>query len=300
MKYKILTLIILTILLISCQKEDNQDTVIGENQIHDELTTSVVTEQQIPWGIQRVGHIPYIGTNKVWLVDAGVDGNHPDLNINRRLSKSFVDDFPLVDNIGHGTQIAGVVGAIDNNFGVVGVAAGVEIVSVKVFGASVVTRPNKRPVPSGVSYACRRASKGDVIVISFAVGSSMGLDDIITKAANRGIYFCIASGQSNAPTWQSSPQRVSHPNVFVVSGFRFGDYIMNNCNYGSNIIYSQPSVGILTTHTGGGYRTVTGTSYAAPHLAGVLLTTNFAPVNGGTVVGSDIQDGILDIIATIK
>ena len=87
-----------------------------------------------PWGVARVGG--YVdctyGCGTAWIIDSGIDLDHPDLNIDVERSASFVKGKPSADDEnGHGTHMAGTVAAIDNEFGVVGVAAGAEVVSVR-------------------------------------------------------------------------------------------------------------------------------------------------------------------------
>ncbi len=75
----------------------------------------------------------YTGTKKAWIIDTGIDLDHPDLNVDAAIGKTFVTrtTTPEDDN-GHGTHCAGIVAAIDNTVGVVGVAAGANVVPVKV------------------------------------------------------------------------------------------------------------------------------------------------------------------------
>ncbi|MBT8296083.1 MAG: S8 family serine peptidase, partial [Gramella sp.] len=94
--------------------------------------------QETPYGITRVGGaVDYsAGPNVAWILDTGIDLDHEDLNVN--VTKGFnaftsgKDGRSLDDGNGHGTHVAGTIGALDNNVGVVGVAAGAKVVPVKV------------------------------------------------------------------------------------------------------------------------------------------------------------------------
>ena len=92
--------------------------------------------QVTPWGIKRVGGSSDMSgsSNVVYILDSGVDKDHPDLNVDKKLSRNFTtnraNDFE--DDFGHGTHVAGIIGAKDNTIGVVGVAAGIPIVAIKV------------------------------------------------------------------------------------------------------------------------------------------------------------------------
>ncbi|MFO7723480.1 MAG: S8 family serine peptidase, partial [Bacteroidales bacterium] len=91
--------------------------------------------QSVPWGITRVGSptASYSGTRKAWIIDTGVDLTHPDLNVNTTLAVNYVvGTTSAADQNGHGTHVAGTIGAINNSIGVVGVAPGVEVVPVRV------------------------------------------------------------------------------------------------------------------------------------------------------------------------
>ncbi|MFO7615914.1 MAG: S8 family serine peptidase, partial [Bacteroidales bacterium] len=90
--------------------------------------------ESTPWGITRVGGgDTYTGTAKAWVIDTGIDLDHPDLNVHQTLGKSFVSRVtsPNDDN-GHGSHCAGIIAAKKNTVGVVGVAAGATVVPVKV------------------------------------------------------------------------------------------------------------------------------------------------------------------------
>ena len=91
-------------------------------------------DEVIPPGIIKVGGgSTYGGVHKVWIIDTGIDLTHPDLNVDEASGKTFVPrtTTPNDDN-GHGTHCAGIIAAIDNEIGVVGVAAGATVVPVKV------------------------------------------------------------------------------------------------------------------------------------------------------------------------
>lgn len=98
----------------------------------------IASTQSIPWGIKRVGGpFEYRGRHSVFMVDTGIDLDHPDLNVDIKKGfdpyQSDKKDWNLDDEHGHGTHVAGTVGALDNHFGVVGVAAGVPVVPIKIF-----------------------------------------------------------------------------------------------------------------------------------------------------------------------
>ena len=88
------------------------------------------TPQQIPWGIARVGGAVSGAGSSAWVIDTGIDLDHPDLNVDVQRSANFVfkgKNSPN-DGHGHGTHVSGTIGAIDNGCDVVGVAAGANLI----------------------------------------------------------------------------------------------------------------------------------------------------------------------------
>src|SRR5690606_27835123 len=87
----------------------------------------------VPWNVAMVGYGD--GTGKaVWIIDSGIDTDHPDLNVDILRSKSFVSGITSVeDGYGHGTSVAGVIAAKNNGSGLIGVASGATIISLRVF-----------------------------------------------------------------------------------------------------------------------------------------------------------------------
>ncbi len=104
-----------------------QDRIITMDQGCYEL----VSPSTVQWGVRRTGSDDGTG-KRVWIIDTGVDIDHPDLDVDTVLSKSFVrNETSVEDNNGHGTHVAGIIGALNNSFGVVGVAAGTKIIALK-------------------------------------------------------------------------------------------------------------------------------------------------------------------------
>lgn len=92
----------------------------------------ISSNQVIPWGVVRVKG-PYNATGKTaWIMDSGIDLDHPDLNVDLSKSISFIDGEGADDLNGHGTAVAGVLAAIDNDINVAGVAANASVVAIKV------------------------------------------------------------------------------------------------------------------------------------------------------------------------
>ncbi|WP_338404715.1 S8 family serine peptidase [Vibrio fluvialis] len=101
--------------------------------------SSTEPPQVTPWGVTFVGgpRTPNSGT-KAWIIDTGIDASHPDLNVDASLGINYARGKPnqTFDGNGHGTHVAGTIGAIDNQIDVVGIAAGVTVVPVRVLDNS--------------------------------------------------------------------------------------------------------------------------------------------------------------------
>lgn len=232
--------------------------------------------QSTPWGITRIGGAG-IGTGKTaWIIDTGIDLDHPDLNVDATRGFSAFSsgkDRTADDGNGHGTHVAGTVAALNNSIGVVGVAAGATVVPVKVLSSS--GSGSNSGVIAGVDYVAANAQAGDVANMSLGGGISSALDAAVLSAANAGVKFAIAAGNSSADANSSSPARVNHPNVYTVSAHTIQDVFASFSNFGNPPIdYCAPGVSVSSTWINGGYNTISGTSMAAPHVCGILLLGN--------------------------
>ena len=252
--------------------------------------------QSTPWGITRVGGAGN-GANsgkKAWIIDSGIDLDHPDLNVDVTNSATFVGANSTPDDQhGHGTHVAGTVGAINNSIGVVGVAAGVPVVAVRVLDRR--GSGTTSGVIAGVNYVAANASSGDVANMSLGGGASVSLDNAVIAAASTGVKFVVAAGNDAANANSYSPARVNGTNIYTVSAMGTGDIWASFSNYSNPPVdYCAPGVSIASTYKGGGYATMSGTSMAAPHVSGILILGPIVP--SGNVIGD--PDNTSDIIAS--
>lgn len=252
--------------------------------------------QEIPWGIALL-RAPGIPSGKqAWILDTGIDLDHPDLRVDKAQSRSFLPwqyFEPDADDLGgHGTHVAGIIGALDNGRGVVGVAPGTSLVAVKVLsrrGVGVLSG-----ILQGLEYVFAEAQPGDVANISFSGKASDVFDTAVGALAQKGIRVVIAAGNYSSDAADFSPSRTNGEGIYTVSALdallRMADF----SNYGTDVDFSEPGVEILSTYRDGRYAALSGTSAAAPHLAGLLLLKG-APQNLkiiGTATGD--PDGIPD------
>ncbi|MBR8534187.1 S8 family peptidase [Carboxylicivirga sediminis] len=248
--------------------------------------------QITPWGITRVGG-PVSGAGKTaWIIDSGIDLDHPDLNVDTQRAAVFLGpkDTPDDQN-GHGTHVAGTVAALDNNIGVVGVAPGASVVPVRVLDRR--GSGSTSGVIAGVDYVAANASSNDVANMSLGGGISTTLDEAVLNASSQ-LRFVLAAGNESDDANSHSPARVNGPNVYTISAMDINDNWAYFSNYGPSVDYCAPGYSIESTYKNGGYSTLSGTSMAAPHVCGLLLLTNNLSTDG--YVNND-PDGDPDPIA---
>jgi subtilisin family serine protease len=237
----------------------------------------VTSTQTVPWGITRVGGpFDYQGRHSVFIVDTGIDLDHPDLNVNTQKGFDAYNpkkkDWNMDDEHGHGTHVAGSVGALDNHFGVVGVAAGVPVVPVKIFFGPWAAYSYSGMV-AGIEHIGVRGIPGDVVNLSFGgFDTSQVLDDaILNVSEKRRIWMVIASGNSGLPATSFSPARVQGNYTITVSAIDSRDRRAWFSHYGEPIKFAAPGIGVVSTWRGGNYSNQTGTSMSAPHVAGLRV-----------------------------
>ncbi len=252
--------------------------------------------QTTGWNITRVkgGAGTGSGTGTAWVIDTGIDSSHPDLNVDTGRSHNFSTGPSFEDGNGHGSHVAGIIGARDNSIGVIGVSPGATVVAVRVLNNN--GSGSNSDVIAGVDYVAANGGDGDVANMSLGGGPSSALDNAVIAAAAGGVKFTLAAGNESDSATNHSPARANGTNVYTVSSFAQGDNWSSFSNFGNPPIdFAEPGSSIRSTYKGGGYATLSGTSMAAPHLAGILLTRS-QPASGGTVKGD--PDGNPDTIGT--
>ncbi len=268
-----------------------------------------ITAQETPYGIARVGSAD--GTGKVaWIIDTGIDLDHPDLNVDVNKSRSFLGTTGLLglgllnlgggnngspnDGNGHGTHVAGTVAAKNNDIGVIGVAWNATVVAVRVLdnlGSGATSG-----VIQGVDYVASAAKAGDAANMSLGGGASTALDNAVANAASKGILFALAAGNDSRNASNTSPARVNGPNIWTVSAIDINDRFASFSNFGNPPVdFAAPGVNTNSTWLNGGYRSISGTSMAAPHVCGIILLRGGAPATGGFAIND--PDGNPDPIA---
>jgi subtilisin family serine protease len=232
----------------------------------------------------------------VAVLDTGVDYTHQDLISNMWLRPenvpSYVDDElgaiddkrgfdadanagdPMDDN-GHGTHCAGVIGAEgNNNLGIAGINWKVQIMPLKFLGRG--GFGSTKDAIEAINYAIDRKKAGvNVRVISASWGStqySKALEDAIRAAGEQGILFVAAAGNNSTDNDRRPhyPSNYDLPNVISVAALDRNDTLASFSNYGAKTVHiAAPGKDIVSTWLNDGFREASGTSMATPQIAGV-------------------------------
>lgn len=240
--------------------------------------------EQTPWGITKVGG-PETPSESIraWIVDTGIQSNHPDLNVDASQGKTYVTGTTNTeDGNGHGTHVSGTIGALDNEIGVVGVAPGIKLIPMRVLNKNGSGQFSWSI--SAFDWIAGHASEGDVVNYSVGPGSrytSLLLDDAVTSMADAGVRVCLAAGNSSDDASYYSPARVDYTNVYTIAAMNSSTAWASFSNYGSPVDWIEPGVSVLSTTKGSSYATYSGTSMATPHATGMLAVG--AIISGGTV-----------------
>ncbi|HAT72602.1 MAG TPA: peptidase S8 [Elusimicrobia bacterium] len=225
-------------------------------------------QKEIPWGVKRLNAAAawdYTAGKdvKVAIVDTGMDFNHPDLAANYKGGyNAIISTATPLDDHGHGTHVAGTIGAAQDHKGVVGVAPKAALYGVKVL--------DKRGsgqyswIVAGIEWAIMN----DMDVINMSLGGGSGTEamkQIMIKANQAGVTVVCAAGNDSGQV--NYPAR--YPQAVAVSASDSSDKLASFSSKGPEIAVIAPGVDIYSTKLGGGYRLMSGTSMACPHVAGL-------------------------------
>ena len=233
---------------------------------------TVVAPTLVTWNINKVGYGDGRGKT-AWVIDTGIDFDHPDLNVDQTRSRSFIPNVTSADDEnGHGTHVAGIIGAKNNNIGVLGVASDATLVSLRVLDKD--GKGTLSSIIQALSYISANARAGDVVNMSVGEDEQPSdvLDQQVKAIAAKGIYVAIAAGNDSKSANLFSPGRANADNIFTVTAVDSLDRFASFSNYGNDVVdFAAPGVRILSTYKDAQYARMSGTSMATPHVAGLLL-----------------------------
>jgi subtilisin family serine protease len=304
---------------LAISASDNQISVLKSDPrvAYIEPDSIVRASETTPPGIKRVGATQSTSLNPVdfsdvtiAILDTGIDLDHPDLNVDTALSKSFAKGGQNAnDKHGHGTHVAGTAAAINNNFGVVGVAQNANLIAVKVLGNG--GTGSTSDIIAGIDYVTSlnagNSHKVDVINMSLGGPGSCGAyQEAIDSANKENITVVVAAGNESDDAGNHKPANCN--DVITVSAIKDTDgepggddsvsgedKFASFSNYGDKIDISAPGVNVYSTYKDGSYATFSGTSMASPHVAGaaaVIIHNNNAPMSFDSVLFEIQNKGI--------
>lgn len=231
----------------------------------------------LPWGVDRIDAEKVWGITtadpiKVAILDTGIDVKHPDLTDNLKGGVSTVwYTTSFNDDNGHGTHVAGITAAIDNTIGVIGVGPKIDLYAVKVLdrrGSGYLS-----DVIEGLDWAIQNGMQ----VVNMSLGTSsdvLSFREAVQRVNTAGIIQVAAAGNTGG----SVIYPAAYPEVIAVSATDQSDNLASWSSRGPEIDLAAPGVSIYSTYKGQTYKTLSGTSMAAPHVTGVaaLVLTQLA------------------------
>ncbi|MCS7463450.1 S8 family peptidase [Paenibacillus doosanensis] len=297
----------------------NADTARKEAQISDELKPNDTLYQRYQWNLPNIeteqGWTISKGSDqiKVAIVDTGVDINHPDLKDQLISGYNVVNtDAAPLDDVGHGTHVAGVIGAVvNNNIGVAGMSWYNRIMPVKVLDQS--GAGSTYSVAQGIIWATDHGAK----VINMSLGNYADanfLHDAIKYAYDHDVVLIAASGNDNTET---PGYPAAYPEVFAVAATDSNKNKASFSNYGDYVDAAAPGVSIASTYPHNQYAALSGTSMASPHVTALaalirsvnpdLKNTEVMQIMRETAqdIGPKGKDkyyghGLIDVVAALK
>lgn len=243
---------------------------ILDHVLEEVIPASTYQKDYVDWGLKAIGaETAWKKTKgkgiKVAVLDTGIDLNHPDLIENIKKTVDFSGSrYGVEDLNGHGTHVAGIIGAVDNNIGMIGVAPEVDLYIAKVLG------DNGSGGYDGIMKGIKWAIDHKVDIISMSLGISSRpperLHQLIKEADSKGIIMLAATGNENGEVCYPA----AYDEVIAVSAVDQSLKRANFSNYGIQNEITAPGVDIVSTYKNGGYAKLSGTSMATPMISGAV------------------------------
>jgi hypothetical protein len=230
-----------------------------------------INRQSTGWGYRHVlgkesKQYGWTGNGvKVGIIDTGVTMDHPDLRIAGGVS--FVSE-SYEDDEGHGTHVAGIIGAMDNEIGVVGIAPEAELYAIKSLNSAGIGILSD--VIAGINWAVENDM--DIVNLSLTtVEDHILLKKAIDDAYRKGLLIIAASGNTNTTMFPVKdilyPAR--YDSVIAVGSINDGNQKSSFSVSGQSLEFVAPGEKIYSTFKDKGYTYLDGTSMAAPYLSGI-------------------------------
>jgi cerevisin len=262
----------------------------------DQIVRISDVQKSAPWGLARISHRrkltlgtftkyeynPQGGEGvDAYVIDTGVNIDHVEFEGRASWGKTIPQNDVDEDGNGHGTHTAGTI--VSRKYGV---AKGAHVIAVKVLGSN--GSGSMSDVVAGVLWAATSAKekadaasaefavtgktshKGSVANMSLGGGKSQALNDAVNRAVGSGLHFAVAAGNDGRDACQFSP--ASAELAVTVGASTLGDERAYFSNHGACVDVFAPGLNVLSTYIGGktAVATLSGTSMASPHTAGLL------------------------------
>ena len=295
--------------------------VSADRPVHAVAPVPLITGELAPTGVRRIGAATTTTAREasvasVAIIDTGIDLTHPDLNAVNGTNCIRTSSTAQDDN-GHGTHVAGTVGAKNQGAGVVGVAPGTRLFAVKVLDRN--GSGSWASVICGIDWVTANAVSLNIKVASMSLGGSGSNDNncgntnsdalhkAICNSSTAGVTYVVAAGNSAADFATFVP--AAYPEALTVTAMSDSDGLPGGtggaptCRTGElddsyasfsnfatatieiNHTIAGPGVCIYSTWLSGGYNTISGTSMATPHVTGSVALCLGEGVTPGPCAG---------------
>lgn len=260
----------------------------------ESLVSDGLVDNDTQWALSKIGIYDLwqatLGSREVLVavLDTGIDSDHEDLNGQIVAEANFVDDASCGDVHGHGTHIAGIIAAKDNDTGIIGVAPDSRLLNVKV--ADDMGRCYASALAKGIIWAVDNGAS--VINISVEIrGTSSELEQAVNYAWSEGSLVVAAAGNdgNDLPVYPAG-----YDNCIAVAATNQDDGLAVLSNYGDWVDVAAPGFGIYSTLPDDGYGLKTGTSFACAYVSGMaaLLFGIVVDTNGDGRLNDEVRAAI--------